>query len=262
MSEAEAEEAQDAPEGDDQSMEEILQSIRRIITEDEEEEAVKEPEAVEEVEKSEKEPAPAEEGPDATADDIDAILAADDSSDEPSDEIEFSEPEAADEAEDSDILELTEVFEEEPETTTEEVVEAVQEEAAVEDVLGNIDAALDEPAVEEPEPVEEAPVAEEAMAELDEEPEVPMAEPVAEITEVDDSTLISEDTAVATTALFHEVKQASAATHDHGPATRSGTTLEDLMIEAMRPMLKEWLDEHLPSTVERIVEKEVKKLAE
>lgn len=44
------------------------------------------------------------------------------------------------------------------------------------------------------------------------------------------------------------------------PAFRSGNTVEDLTMELLRPMLKEWLDTNLPSIVERIVTKEVKKL--
>lgn len=42
---------------------------------------------------------------------------------------------------------------------------------------------------------------------------------------------------------------------------RTGNTVEELVIETLKPMLKEWLDKNLPTVVERIVEKEVKKLA-
>ena len=37
-------------------------------------------------------------------------------------------------------------------------------------------------------------------------------------------------------------------------------TLEGLVREMLRPMMKEWLDTNLPQMVERIVEREVKKL--
>jgi hypothetical protein len=40
----------------------------------------------------------------------------------------------------------------------------------------------------------------------------------------------------------------------------SGNTVEDLVVEMIRPMLREWLDENLPATVERIVQKEIRKL--
>lgn len=42
---------------------------------------------------------------------------------------------------------------------------------------------------------------------------------------------------------------------------RSGTTIEDLVLEALRPMLKSWLDEYLPGMVERLVEKEVRRVS-
>jgi uncharacterized protein len=37
-------------------------------------------------------------------------------------------------------------------------------------------------------------------------------------------------------------------------------TLEDLVRETLRPMLKSWLDEHLPSLVERMVEAEIERV--
>lgn len=44
------------------------------------------------------------------------------------------------------------------------------------------------------------------------------------------------------------------------PELRSGNTVEDLLLEALRPMLKGWLDENLPLIVQKIVEKEVKRI--
>ena len=38
-------------------------------------------------------------------------------------------------------------------------------------------------------------------------------------------------------------------------------TLEDMVIELMRPLLKEWLDQNLPATVERLVQKEIERIA-
>ena len=40
----------------------------------------------------------------------------------------------------------------------------------------------------------------------------------------------------------------------------SGNTVEDLVVKMIRPMLREWLDENLPATVERIVQKEIRRL--
>jgi cell pole-organizing protein PopZ len=41
---------------------------------------------------------------------------------------------------------------------------------------------------------------------------------------------------------------------------RNGNTVEDLVLEALRPMLKTWLDENLATIVKKIVEKEVKRI--
>ena len=41
----------------------------------------------------------------------------------------------------------------------------------------------------------------------------------------------------------------------------SGNTLEDLVRELLRPMLKKWLEENLPPLAERMVAKEIARLA-
>jgi len=40
-----------------------------------------------------------------------------------------------------------------------------------------------------------------------------------------------------------------------------GVTLEDIVRELLNPMLRDWMDDNLPPMVERLVEKEIKKLA-
>jgi cell pole-organizing protein PopZ len=42
---------------------------------------------------------------------------------------------------------------------------------------------------------------------------------------------------------------------------RSGLTVEDLVIESLKPMLKEWLDENLPQIVERKVQREIERIS-
>ncbi|MDD2876155.1 MAG: DUF2497 domain-containing protein [Acidiphilium sp.] len=42
--------------------------------------------------------------------------------------------------------------------------------------------------------------------------------------------------------------------------TRGGTTIEDIVREEIRPMLKSWLDSHLPGLVERVVRAEIERL--
>lgn len=44
------------------------------------------------------------------------------------------------------------------------------------------------------------------------------------------------------------------------PHFRGGTSIEDLVLEVLRPMLKSWLDENLPIIAQKIVEKEVKRI--
>jgi cell pole-organizing protein PopZ len=47
---------------------------------------------------------------------------------------------------------------------------------------------------------------------------------------------------------------------DPGPTIGNGKTLEGLVTEMLRPMLKQWFDRNLPSIVERHVEREIDRL--
>ena len=52
-----------------------------------------------------------------------------------------------------------------------------------------------------------------------------------------------------------------AVSQERGSAvTRGGPTIEDVVREEMRPILKEWLDAHLPSIVERAVRAEIERV--
>ncbi|MFN7038715.1 MAG: DUF2497 domain-containing protein [Alphaproteobacteria bacterium] len=74
------------------------------------------------------------------------------------------------------------------------------------------------------------------------------------------SRLISDQAAnVSSEALKMLVKTVSKPITD-GLAFRSGTTLEDLVIELMKPYLSNWLDTNLPNIVKHLVEKEIQKL--
>ncbi len=42
--------------------------------------------------------------------------------------------------------------------------------------------------------------------------------------------------------------------------SRGGVTIEDLVREEVRPLLKSWLDQHLPPLVERVVRQEIERL--
>lgn len=70
--------------------------------------------------------------------------------------------------------------------------------------------------------------------------------------------LVSPPQADRTVGMFSEL-------HDRlsGPETPIGAgykTLEQMTIEVMRPMLKDWLDTHLPGMVERLVQEEIERM--
>lgn len=75
---------------------------------------------------------------------------------------------------------------------------------------------------------------------------------VAEDTE---DAILGEDTATAASAAFTTLSQSVRVSE--GP----GKTIEQLVIEMLRPMVKEWLDENLPQIVEDKVEEEVRRVA-
>lgn len=72
-------------------------------------------------------------------------------------------------------------------------------------------------------------------------------------------TLIGPDAASATQSALGSLRDAlrgqSVATH------RGGPTLEEILRDEMRPMIREWLDRHLPQIVERAVRTEIQRLA-
>jgi uncharacterized protein len=73
-------------------------------------------------------------------------------------------------------------------------------------------------------------------------------------------TLISPVAASASTQALARLAKA-AATDEKKVPTGAGVTVEELLVDLLTPMLKDWLDKHLPEVVERVVEQEVKKLA-
>jgi len=82
-----------------------------------------------------------------------------------------------------------------------------------------------------------------------------------------DASLIGPAGAGAATSAFGRLHQAvqdsvpPPTAPDPGPAMSSnGKTVEDLVKEMLRPMLKEWLDRNLPPMVERFVEREIVRL--
>ncbi len=188
------------------SMEEILASIRRIISEDGEEE--EKPEAAQA--KAVEESAPAADGASADAAPAEAL-----------------EPAGAGD----EVLELTAEVDED----------------------GNV--------VEAQAPEQAAPVTEASQ---------PAAEPIAEPTvqptsapetpEADAPLMrnVTEDTAAgAFAALASQLGPGRTADGNAQQITPAGRTIEDHVLEMLRPMLREWLDKHLPQMVQRLVQREI-----
>src|SRR6188474_2359478 len=68
-----------------------------------------------------------------------------------------------------------------------------------------------------------------------------------------DRALISSETVKAVDSAFN--------TLDHTVIGQNARTLEDLVREMLRPMLKSWLDDNLPGMVERIVRAEIERVS-
>jgi cell pole-organizing protein PopZ len=70
----------------------------------------------------------------------------------------------------------------------------------------------------------------------------------------DDEGLLSRTSAESAAASFASLSQSLM-------MPKEGRSLEDIVREMMKPMLKEWLDQNLPSIVQRTVQEEVERIA-
>jgi cell pole-organizing protein PopZ len=156
-----------------------------------------------------------------------------------------------------------------PKQESESVIGALGEDVEIpKEFIDPLPEAKPEPAPEpepkfEPEPEPEPePVKAARVPEPDPEPysePQPVRESIALATSAldHDETLLSEQSMRASSTA---IKDLLSSIPKQGPGLRSGSMLEDLVIEAMRPYLKEWLDKNLPSMVKRLVEKELRRL--
>jgi cell pole-organizing protein PopZ len=93
-----------------------------------------------------------------------------------------------------------------------------------------------------------------------------MPQPSIEPVRPADSTLVGGGAAGSTASAFARLNQAvqdsvpPPVADDPGPRISNGKTVEELVQETLRPMLKEWLDKNLPQIVERYVEREIVRL--
>jgi hypothetical protein len=72
--------------------------------------------------------------------------------------------------------------------------------------------------------------------------------------------LIAPSVAAATTAAVGHLIRAVAQERHASISRSTGPTIEDVVREEIRPLLKEWLDQHLPPMVERLVRAEIERV--
>ncbi|MGQ7794357.1 PopZ family protein [Faunimonas sp. B44] len=70
---------------------------------------------------------------------------------------------------------------------------------------------------------------------------------------VEDDRLLSPGAGAAVSGAFSALA--------HTILAQNARTLEDLVSEMLRPMLKNWLDENLPPLVERLVREEIERVS-
>ena len=103
---------------------------------------------------------------------------------------------------------------------------------------------------EPPDVVSENSLAEATIPRVEKRAAVPEAAPAPVASE---RGLLSGAAASAVDSAFNELA--------HTVQVRNGRTLEDFIGELLRPMLKTWLDENLPSMVERLVRAEIERVS-
>jgi len=168
----------------------------------------------------------------------------------------------------SEVLELTQMVRDDG--TTESIATPASGEGPV-DVLASIESALAKGIEENTQSVESmiapgpAPMHEPTRDEMTFTPPPAPATHTSEYayTAPAKDTLLSDMVAKEASAAFRKLSQMPSPQQAAQDLMnfRSGIVVEDLMIELLRPMMKEWLDTHLASMVERIVEREVKRLS-
>ena len=248
------------------SMEEILASIRRIIADDD---AGKPANGAEPVNPVAAAPAPvpasappaSPPAPEVAAmsqDDIDAMLAGFDppapaAAPAPPPPPAVARPPEPEPEGEPDILDLTEAMAA-PEPTPEPVTPP-----AFRTITSDPDVVFSEP--EEPEPVPEpAPPPRAFVAEpphYAEPPPVPEPAhdpgPPRHPVRTTEAPLMGSRTRASVDAAFNALA--------HTVLVQNARTLEDLVKEMLRPMLKSWLDDNLPSMVERLVRAEIERVS-
>ena len=94
----------------------------------------------------------------------------------------------------------------------------------------------------EPEPIPEPPA-----------PPSPPPQPLFQAPQPEPDALVSPATDASVSGAFNLLA--------HTVLTQNARTLEDLVKEMLRPMLKSWLDDNLPAVVERLVRAEIERVS-
>jgi uncharacterized protein len=108
--------------------------------------------------------------------------------------------------------------------------------------------------------VEEEPSLDPAAADLT--PPEPESMPPLHADDTDDR-LVSDAAAAASVAALSQLHQLGPRNEQRMsdiPVGEGQRTIEDMVREMLRPLLKEWLDSNLPHIVERVVQEEVSRL--
>lgn len=92
-------------------------------------------------------------------------------------------------------------------------------------------------------------------------PAAPAASPPSPVPapEQGQDALLAPAVAAAASASVGHLLRAVAAERSSA-VSRGGPTIEDVVREELRPLLKEWLDKHLPGLVERLVRAEIERV--
>jgi hypothetical protein len=160
--------------------------------------------------------------------------------------------EAPEDEEELAVKEMVAMAEPEPEPEPEPVAEEVDDDD--DDILDLTDMEAPDPeplfeeqAYKEPEPEPIAP------------PVSPSPAPPPAPTPAPDN-LVSPPQAGEASGSFERLTEKLNEDYSELPIGNGAVTLEGLTRELVRPMLKEWLDQHLPMTVERLVREEIERL--
>lgn len=155
------------------------------------------------------------------------------------------------------------------EPTMEEILASIRRIISEDDVEDTQDAPEDDAPPERPapapEPVDDIEPEPEPPPRPAPEPEPVQEEDVLELTDRIDSVgdteplwpgpaLVSDPTAAAAAAAFGHLSASLLMPHDL-------RTLEDVVRELLRPLLKQWLDDHLPDIVEAQVQAEIERIS-